>query len=99
MKRNLTLRHFNHARAIGMAAGDRRAEIGQTGRNYCSHISCAIDADLHYSSDGWDKTRRPYLFIYASDQRMGRVREAQCMTRKRTGNDQVCYWWVGSLRR
>src|SRR5258708_13062168 len=48
-ERNVALRHLNHARAVGMAAGNWRAKIRQASRNHCSQVPRTINSDLHAS--------------------------------------------------
>jgi hypothetical protein len=44
---NVALGHLDHARAVGMTAGNRSAKIRQAGRNHCPKIPRAVNPDLH----------------------------------------------------
>src|SRR5882762_11958193 len=47
MERNLALRHFHHARAVFVAAGDGRPEIRKASGDDRTQIAGAVDSDLH----------------------------------------------------
>ena len=50
VERDVALGNFHDARAVGVAAADRRAEIGETGRNDGCEIAGSINPDLHMHS-------------------------------------------------
>ena len=44
---NIALGHFDHARPVGMTAGNRRSKIRQAGRNHRPQVPRTVYADLH----------------------------------------------------
>src|SRR4029077_4688685 len=54
-KRYVALGHFQDARAVGVAAANRRAEIGKTGGDDSGEVAGSINPNLHILSS--DSTR------------------------------------------
>jgi len=46
---NIALSHLDHARTVGVTAGNWSTEICQAGRNHCPEKTRTIDSDLHPS--------------------------------------------------
>src|SRR6202043_362978 len=49
-ERNVSLSHFDHARPVGMTAGNWSAKIRQAGRNHRSQVPRTVNSDLHVFS-------------------------------------------------
>ena len=54
---NVALGHFDHARPVGMTAGNWSAKIRQAGRNHRSQVPRTVNPDLHVLSRPTPETR------------------------------------------